>query len=119
MEYIIIDNIGKSAYNNKFIEFKASGKTYVIDRDSIKSIVDEFLFNDGVEDISLFKVETDSYLFAINSHNVDEMKRFLLTDTELSFDWYCRDTQRMLRGLLSKNYEMIQKHEEALRELAK
>lgn len=113
-QIIEVGNIKNDPYNEKFIEFKTGEDKYTVNRDSIKGIYQEYLYNDGVEDIYKVDVETDLHLFEITTHNPDELKLYLVSISELSFDYYCKDSQRMIRKLMYKNDKAIQTYEEVL-----
>lgn len=117
---IKVGHIGQSELNNNFVEFKVGENYYSVNRDSINTIKTEYSYID--EEATIFSVEVhtdvEDYVFEIFTHNVEELKSFLLVaGTELSYDYYCKDTQRMIRNLLRTNDEMKKLNEEAMEEL--
>lgn len=116
---IKVGNISQNQYNDNFVDFRINDEEFLsINRNNILTIKSEYCYAD--EEATIWKVEvhTDDSVYLIYTHDVEELESFLLVaGSELSFSYYCKDSQRLIRGLLKTNDEAKKINDEIITEI--
>ncbi len=118
-QIIKVGNISQNQYNDNFVDFRINDEEFLsINRNNILTIKSEYCYAD--EEATIWKVEvhTDDSVYLIYTHDVEELESFLLVaGSELSFSYYCKDSQRLIRDLLKTNDEAKKINDEIITEI--